>query len=713
MLKKFVPAILLLITLTAKADEGMWMLPLIEKHNSAQLKALGSELAPSDIYRADSTSLKDAIVIFGNGCTGEIISNQGLILTNHHCGYGTIQEHSSVDHDYLKDGFWANSMEEEIPSPGLTVTFVRGIENVTDQVLTAVHADMQYVTYKNTIDSVTKAIAKEAEEKYGYTAKIKPFYAGNEYYLFLLEKYSDVRFVGAPPSSIGKFGADTDNWMWPRHTGDFSLFRVYATKEGKPADYNAGNVPLVPKHHLPISLKGPEKGDFSMTLGFPGSTSRYLTSYGIQERMDVINHARIVVRDAKQKIWLKNMLYEQKIRIQYASKYSRSTNYYKNSIGMNKGLENLNVVAHKKELETTFRAWAENTEEGAAYKEALPLLEDGYALRRDIINAKYFFSETFKSGIEIFTIAEDAQKLLAHQENSSDSALSVAVAKFKEKADKFYKNYDTQTDKNTTIALLEVYAHHVNSDYYPEFYQEIGGKYKGDYARFTERLYKKSIFARPDALYKALESRDFRSILNDVACTYTQQIVAMREQINGNLKPFDKYISKGNRLYEAGLQQMLSTKVFYPDANFTIRMSMGSVGNYQPRDGVQYNHYTTLQGVMEKEDSTQWEFVVPAKLKELYQTKNYGVYANTDGSMPVCFTSNNDITGGNSGSPVINSKGQLFGLAFDGNWEAMSGDIAFEPDLQKCINVDIRYVLFIIDKFAGATWLIDEMTIVN
>lgn len=713
MLKKLLPALFIFIGLTSKADEGMWMLPLIEKYNIDKMHEMGSELNASQIYNTDSASLKDAIVIFGNGCTGEIISDQGLILTNHHCGYGTIQEHSSVDHDYLKDGFWAQNMQEEIPSPGLSVTFIRGIEDVTSKVLRAVNADMQYADYKNAIDSVTKALVKSAQDSSGYTAQIKPFYSGNQYYLFLTEKYTDVRFVGAPPSSIGKFGADTDNWMWPRHTGDFSIFRVYATADGKPADYSADNVPLKPKYHLPISLKGPQMNDFAMTIGFPGSTNRYLTSYGIEERMDVINKARIVVRDAKQKIWLNDMLYEQKIRIQYASKYSRSTNYYKNSIGMNNGLENLKVLEKKQELENRFEDWVKNTPEGANYKEALPMLQDGYNLRRDIITAKYFYGETFLNGIEIFNIANAAKTLSQLDKNSADSLVEARFEAFQKKADKFYKNYNPETDRKTMIALLKVYADHINSDYYPEFYNEIGSKYKGDYKKFSNKLFSKSIFSHPTELQEAIDKRNYKKISKDLAMLYSNEVVAMRRQIDGNLKPFEKYISKGNRLFEAGLHEMLDNKVFYPDANFTIRMSAGNVGDYQPKDGVHYNYYTTLSGVMEKEDPNNWEFVVPAKLKELYNNHDYGNYANADGTMPVCFTTNNDITGGNSGSPVINAKGELFGLAFDGNWEAMSGDIAFEPQLQKCINVDIRYVLFIIDKFAGASWLIDEMTLVN
>lgn len=702
-MKKILAALILMVSLLPlKADEGMWLLPLLEKLNIGQMQEMGLELSAEDIYSINNSSLKDAIVIFGRGCTGELISEEGLILTNHHCGYGVIQQHSSVDNDYLKDGFWAASKEEEIASPGLSVTFLRGIKDVTNDVMADVNEEMSAEVYKAAIDSAIKVV-KEGVEDTTLTLMVKPFYAGNKYYLFTYEKYTDVRFVGAPPSSIGKFGADTDNWMWPRHTGDFSLFRVYGDKDGKPAEYSEDNVPLKPKHHLPVSLRGNKIGDFAMTMGYPGSTDRYLTSWGIDERMNVINDARIVVRKVKQDIWLREMQKEQKVRIQYASKYARSSNYYKNSIGMNKGLINLNVPAKKAELEKAFTAWTNTNPKGEAYKDALGLLENAYTSRRDDIKNYYYLSECFKGGTEIFTFAKSIASKIKAKADKNDVLKAV---------EKFYKDYNPSMDEEVLAAMLNVYAENISKDH-PAIYEDIKGLDKESYEKYAFKLFKKSVFADYDKLVKLIEGEKWKKILKDPAVKDAATITAHSSNISKAIKSYTNDVKKGKRLFEAGLHEMNPDKVYYPDANFTQRLSFGKVGDYIPRDAVKYSHFTTLKGVMEKEDPNNWEFVVPSKLKELYEAKDYGNYADKDGTLHVCFTTDNDITGGNSGSPVINAKGHLFGLAFDGNWEAMSGDIAFEPELQKCINVDIRYVLFVIDKFAGAKHLVDEMTIIE
>lgn len=697
----------------AKADEGMWLLPLIEQLNIRNMQSMGCKLDANAIYNTDSTSLKDAIVIFDNGCTGEIISDKGLVLTNHHCGYASIQKHSTLEHNYLRDGFWAKTMQDEIPSPGLSVTFIRGMHDVTERVLSVIKDGLLNYEYNQLIDSVSKAIEQEEEAKCDYKCSVMPLFAGNTYYAFLSEKYTDIRFVGAPPSSIGNFGDETDNWMWPRHTGDFSMFRVYADSAGKPAKYAKNNIPLKPRYHLPISLKGMEANDFAMTIGFPGSTNRYLSSWGIDERMNVMNEAQIIVRKAKQDVWWSDMMQSEKVNIQYASKYARSANYYKNSIGMNKGIVNLHVLERKKELEKEFAQWVNQSSKGEPYKEALSLLEEGYTTRRELNKARYFYNEAFIKGVEIYQFAIKANGLAELAYNGSKKTIETKFARLKKDADKFYKNYNPETDRKTLIALLEVYAQNIDSEYYPAIYNDIKKRNPEGYAKYVTKRFKKSIFTNPNKLYAVIKAQNANALANDPILKDAKIVVAKYRDISGNLQPYEKYIEKGTRLFEAGLHEMLDRKTFYPDANFTMRMSAGTVGGYSPKDAVNYKYYTTLKGVMEKEDSTNIEFIVPQKLKKLYANTDFGPYADSDGTMHVCFTTNNDITGGNSGSPVINANGELFGLAFDGNWEAMSSDIAFEPTLQKCISVDIRYVLFIIDKFAGAQRLINEMTLVH
>jgi len=700
-----------------KADEGMWLLPLLSKLNIEKMQQMGLKLSAEDIYDVNKSSLKDAVVIFGGYCTGEIISDKGLILTNHHCGYGSIQELSSVDHNYLKDGFWAKSLEEELPVEGLFVTFLKKMDDVTSRVLEGVTDEQSEADRDKIIKENIANIKKEASEGNDYIVNVQSFLENNQYFLVMYEKYTDIRFVGAPPSSIGKFGFDTDNWMWPRHTGDFSMFRVYANKDGKPAKYSKDNVPLKPKHHLPVSLKGVEKDDFAMTIGFPGSTDRYLTSWGIEERMNIINNSMILPRGIKQDIWQKDMLAEEQINIQYASKFSVSSNYWKNSIGMNRGLKKLNVLDKKRELEGEFSKWANaSADRKAKYGEVLSSLEGLYKDRAEYLKAQRYMSECMFRGTEIITFGLKARPLaeaLAEKEVDIKKVKEMAAG-IKSQLDDFYKDYSAKTDVKVFEALLKVYFDEIDAKYHPSFYNNIvSKKYKNDYSKFASDVFKKSIFV-DKAKYEAfLSNPKLKTLENDLVY---QIALSTRETYNNSVNELSKtgdIDKRYNRLFIEGLMEMYPNKVFYPDANFTMRLSYGKVGNYEPKDAVIYKHYTTLAGIMEKEDPNNFEFNVPAKLKELYNAKDYGQYAAEDGTLRVCFTSDNDITGGNSGSPVINANGELFGLAFDGNWEAMSGDIAFETELQKCINVDIRYVLFIIDKYAGATNLIKEMTLVR
>nr|WP_321405795.1 S46 family peptidase [uncultured Carboxylicivirga sp.] len=698
----------------AKADEGMWLLPLLNKLNMNKMNELGLKLSAEDIYSINNSSLKDAIVIFGGGCTGELISDQGLILTNHHCGYGSIQALSSVEHNYLEDGFWAKTKEEELPAEGLRVTFMKYMEDVTAQINAELSDDMSETERQAKIWEVSTKITKEATEGNNYRAIVKDYFEGNQFFLIVYEIFTDVRFVGAPPSSIGKFGHDTDNWMWPRHTGDFSMFRVYCGPDGKPADYSKDNVPYQPKHHLPVSLKGVEMDDFAMTIGFPGSTERYLTSWGIEERMNITNEAMITPRGIKQDIWNEDMMASEKVRIQYASKFSRSSNYWKNSIGMNRGLEKLNVLEKKRALEAEFAQWVAGSDERKAkYGEVLSDLEKAYEAQAPYRKARSYVLECLLRGTEIYSFSLSARELQTALENDNQEEIDAAVKKLTEAGKGFYKDYYPETDRKVLAALTDLYYNTIDKRFHPEFYQAINKKFKGDFEKYANTVFSKSIFSSEDKFNAFLAKPSLKKLNADLAFSAGLEISETYKNIVAQLKETTSTISKANRLFMAGLMEMHPNKVYYSDANFSMRLSYGTVGDYEPRDGVKYKYYTTIDGIMEKEDPNNYEFIVPQKLKDLWKAKEYGQYADKDGKLHVCFTTNNDITGGNSGSPVINANGELFGLAFDGNWEAMSGDIAFEPELQKCINVDIRYVLFVIEKYAGATNLIDEMTLVK
>jgi hypothetical protein len=703
-----------------KADEGMWLLPLIEKLNIKDMQALGCKLNAEQIYSINKTSLKDAVVIFGGGCTGELISDKGLLLTNHHCGYGVIQQHSSVEHDFLKDGFWARSLSEEIPSPGLSVVFLDSIADVTTQILPELdkisNEKDRDEKYSKLSQAMVKALGKDPKK---FRMMITPLYGGNTYYLFVYKVYTDVRFVGAPPSSIGKFGADTDNWMWPRHTGDFSLFRIYADKDGNPADYSADNVPYKPKHFFPISLKGIEPNDFAMVMGYPGSTQRYMTSWEVAERMNISNDARIKIRGIRQELMLEDMLADRKVQIQYSSKYSGSTNYWKNSIGMNKALKKLKVIDRKREQETAFTNWINaNPQRKQKYGKTLDLIHNAVQSRENSLYGSIYLSESITRGSEIISFAQnfvryyDAVK--KEEKTKQDSMLiNTFPIRMKASSNRFFKDYNMPTDRKVSRAMFKLYADDVKAENRPEIFQTIAKDYQNDYSKFVDDMFAKSIMADSSKVNAFIKNPSIDVLENDPAFKVAQSAMKKANELRNEMDPYSNMFSEGFRLYMAGLMEMNPNKSTYPDANFSMRLTYGTISGYEPMDGAYYNYVTTLKGVMEKEDPANWEFIVPDKLKELYTNKDFGRYAGKDGKMPVNFIFNGDITGGNSGSPVINGNGELIGTAFDGNWEAMSGDIAFEPDLQRCINVDIRYTLFIIDKYAKATNLIDEMIIVK
>ncbi|MEG1615522.1 MAG: S46 family peptidase [Bacteroidales bacterium] len=715
----FVSAVAATSTIGVKADEGMWLLPLLKQQNMEQLKKAGLSLDIDDVYNAQDVSLKDAVVIFGNGCTGEIISSEGLLLTNHHCGYGAIQQHSTVEHDYLADGFWAMNRSEELPTPDLTVQFIDKIEDVTDYVKEALAQD----TTKSETDFlspaymrklVEKKVGKEfTDPKAGIQVEIKPFYGGNKYYAFTKKVYADIRMVGAPPSSIGKFGADTDNWMWPRHTGDFSLFRVYADKEGNPAPYSPENTPLRPKKYFNISLKGVQENDYAMIMGFPGTTNRFYTSNEVKSRKDIGNATRIRVREIRQNVLLEEMLADPQVRIQYASKYARSSNYYKNSIGMNAAIEKLEVINRKKEEEKAFCEWAQNNGK-KEYIEALNRINQATDQIDTIQQQALYLTESLLSSVEFSQVPTAVSALeTALKENKKENIakeLETLEAQYKKFAN---KDYNAGVDKKVAKAIFAAYLKDVPAKYHPGIFQTIQKKYKGNTDKFIDDCFGNSIFASDANFEKFKNKPTLKALENDPMIQYATSVRQKRRELYDQIQPISTQLSQSIEVYIAGLLEMAKGTPIYPDANFTIRLSYGNVLPYDPTDGVTYHYFTTLDGVMQKEDPNNWEFVVPAKLKELWETKAYGEYAMENGSLPVNFLSNNDITGGNSGSPVINGNGELIGCAFDGNWEAMSGDIVFEPSVQRTINVDIRYVLFIIDKFAGAKHLVDEMTIIR
>ena len=699
--------------LQVRADEGMWLLPYLQKLNIKEMKAKGLKLSADQIYNVNGNSLKDAIVIFGGGCTGEIVSANGLVFTNHHCGYGSIQRLSSVEHDYLENGFWAMNYSEELPCPGMSVTFIRSIEDVSDQILPKLNDSMSEEQRQQCVDSLCKAITKAAlPENSTKEAFIESFFGGNQYLMFVVERYKDVRLVGTPPSSIGKFGGDTDNWMWPRHTGDFSIFRVYSDKEGKPAAYSKDNIPYLTPTHLKISLKGVKPGDYTMIMGFPGSTERYMTSYEIDQVLNISNPNRIFIRGERQKLMMEDMVASEKVRLQYANKYAGSSNYWKNSIGESRGLRKLGVKGQKEALEARFRAWVnEDPARQQKYGNALDLIKESIHELNPILNYRQYISEALLRGTEIITFAKMADVLLVDSlPNGLDTA---AVAKYLNGVSNIYKDYNTPTDRKIAKRMIRIVYDSLSKEERPDIFNVIDSLYAGDVERYVDDLFDNSLFATQERFETFLNNPNAEQLKNDPAYLLSKSVSRAYSRDDKRVKELNNQYERGHRLFIAGLMEMMPDHKFYPDANFTIRLTYGQVLPYRPSDGVIYDYYTTLEGVIAKEDpSNPLEFTVPDKLKELFKNKDYGQYAE-DGTLRVGFLSNNDITGGNSGSPVLNGKGELIGLAFDGNWEAMSGDVAFEPELQRTISVDIRYVLFVIEKYAGATRLIDELTLVK
>ena len=703
---------------TVRSDEGMWMVNLLNKLNYGELTDMGLKLSPEDIYSANQSSLKDAIVVFGGGCTGEIISDKGLLLTNMHCGYNQVQSHSTMEQDYLKNGFWAKSMDQELPNPGLSVKFLRRIENVTDEINSKLTDDMSENRRNAVIHHLSRKLESEAVEDTHYEASVHPFYQGNQFYLFVYETFKDVRLVASPPTSIGDFGSLTDNWMWPRHKADFAIFRVYMSPEGKPATYSRSNVPYEPRHHLPVSINGIEEGDFAMILGYPGNTDRHMTSYGIKELKEIEHPNRIKIRGKKLEILKKTMEKSPEYRLMYSSKYKSTSNYWKYSIGQMEGFERIDLESNRHALEEKFLEWSQNNRRSMGkYKDALDLIENAYQERAPWQNASQYILEAMLVGPELTLFVDDVYELRRVLDQSffkrlfKGKEIDREATKLKHQARQHFRDYHKPTDQAVAEALLSLYKEDIDSTYYPAAFAR-GLKQHGSVKAYVNHMYTRSIFTNQRKFEEFIENPKMKVLEKDPGYRFATSALYQYRNLYQKANQHNNRLEKGQRLLLDGKMKMQPEKTFYPDANFTMRLTYGKVGGYRPKDAVDYRYYTTLQGVIEKEDPDNYEFIVSDKLKTLYREKDYGPYGE-DGQMPVCFITNNDITGGNSGSPVMNGKGELIGLAFDSNWEGMTGDIEFEEGMQKTVCTDIRYVLFILDNIGEVDWLIEEMDIVN
>ena len=720
----FILAVLFAAPISLKADEGMWLPMFVKRLNEVDMQAAGLQLTAEELYSINNSSLKDAIVSFSGFCTGEVISAEGLLLTNHHCGYGAIQDHSTVENDYLTDGFWAMDRSKELENPDLFVDFLIRMEDVTERILAVVNDEMTEADRAQAIDAEMKAIKTEATEDNSYLCKVKSFYEGNEFYMFIYERFSDIRLVGAPPSSVGKYGGDTDNWMWPRHTGDFSMFRIYASPDGTPAAYAEENVPLTKElreknnafyHHLPVSLEGVENDDFTMVWGYPGSTDRFLTSWGVEQMLDIKAPTIVDIRDLKLNIMKKHMDDDPAVRIQYASKYAQTANYWKYFIGQSKGLKRLGVYEKKQAIEADFTAFANSSEANKVkYGDALSLIEQAYAASDATEKGANFLSEVGIRGTDVILFTYRANRMIEQLLDTEDADQKAAlISQLQASASEHFKNYNAALDEEQFAKLFAKYQADVDASQHPSFFAHVDKKYKGDFTNFAAKMYAKSFFT-DEARFKAfILEPNAKKLSKDLAAMSAGSIVQSYFSMGAVTAESDAMLGKGNRLFVDGLRKMYPDKLYYPNANSTMRTTYGTVGDYVPADAVHYDYVTTLEGVIEKYVPGDHEFDLPQGLIDLHDAKDYGQYADKNGDLIINFIHNTDITGGNSGSPVINAKGHLIGTAFDGNWEAMSGDIAFEPELQRTISCDIRYVLFIIDKYAGASHLIEEMDLVK
>ena len=709
----------ILLTPALKADEGMWIPLLIEKYNIKLMQEKGFKLSADDIYSVNKACMKDAIVQFGGGCTGEVISADGLLITNHHCGYGQIQKHSTLDHDYLTNGFWAMSKEEELPNPGLTVTFLKRMEDVTEKVMDGLKDGMNDAERDELIKSNISAITSKAIEGTGYSASVRPFYMGKQYFLFVNESFRDIRLVGAPPSAIGKFGGETDNWIWPRHTGDFSLFRIYADKDNKPADFAKSNVPYKPLYHFPISLKGIKEGDFTMVFGYPGTTSEYVPSYHIDMVKNVINPKMIGIRTIKIEIMEAAMNSDPLIRIQYSAKKSGLANSWKKWIGETQGLEKMGTIAKKEEFENRLTAWI-NSENSRIkkYGNLLPQYKELYMKLGEysLVNS-YTNDVFFNSGAEAVGFARNIKALAEMIKNKAgNEEINSMKTKLIESGKSFFQNYNQATDKKLFVAVMDLYGKNLEIKWQSPEYVKLKNSCKGNFSSIADKLYDKSVFTDETRFKNFVSYFSSSSISKLNKDSFYQLSVNAGDFLTANVRPelvrINDELQKLNRDYMSALMEFDKEKVFYPDANSTLRLTYGTVKGYFSKDAVYFTYYTTLKGIMEKDNPEIYDYNVPEKLRQLFKTKDYGRYTQ-NGEVPVCFIANNHTTGGNSGSPVINADGQLIGVNFDRAWEGVASDLSFNPEQSRNISLDIRYALFIIDKFAGAGYLLKEMTIIE
>ncbi len=725
MKKTFLFVALAIFSLVGKvhADEGMWLPMFVERLNYVDMQKMGLQLTPEELYSINNSSLKDAIVGLSEGatprgffCTGEIVSQNSLMFTNHHCGYGAIQKLSTVEHDYLTDGFWAKDFSEELPAEGISASFLVRMEDVTEQVLSVVNDTMTWAERNAAIAAKSKELELAASEDGKYNPIISAFFEGNEYYMFVYRVYTDVRLVGTPPSSIGKFGGDTDNWMWPRHTGDFSIFRVYADAEGNPAPYSPDNKPLTPKHHLPISLDGIQQDDFTMIWGFPGSTERYLTSYGIDYNVESFYPTIHDIFKLQTDVMDEFMQKDASVNIMYADDKAGLANTWKNFEGQMLMLRKNKVAETKAELENQFTEWLNaNPAKAEEYGDVLNTLAESYKLVHQITPSIYYPNYLAMTGA-IGISGEFA----AYAGTDKKDKEAVAAAEEALKAidvDAFFAETYKPLEDKMLVEMLKLYYNTFDAEANPNFYNLVEKKYKGDVVALANDILENSIFATPESIKAFIEKPNAKKVAKDPAYVVMNTMIT---HLVTNLAPYRatmQTISENNHLFVKGLREFYAAtqpeKDLYPDANSSLRMSYGSVQDYQPADAIHYDYICTANGILEKYVPGDYEFDVPQRLLDLIEARDFGQYADENGELVVCFLSTNDITGGNSGSPIMNGKGELIGLAFDGNWEAMSGDINFEPKLQRTINVDARYVLFVIDKFAGATNLIEELTIVK
>jgi len=721
MLKRFAYRIILLFSLAiivapTRADEGMWLISLLNELHSGNLEQMGLKLKPDELFSTQKASLKDAIVAIDKGsCTGSIISQNGLMITNHHCAYGEIQNHSSSQHDYLLNGFWAQKLEDELPNPGKSVSFLVDVKEVTVEVNRMIADQKQSGLERPNMMRIKRTIARANVKGTKYDAEVHSMFGGNKYYVFVYETFLDVRLVGAPPSSIGNFGDETDNWVWPRHSGDFAIFRVYTGPDGKPAEYSTQNIPLKSKKYLKISIEGLNPNDFAMVLGYPGSTSRYLTSYGVSEKISIIDPTRVEFRDRKLSVLREEMQVSDQIRIKYASKFSLASNYWKYSIGEIESVKKNRVIELKQNQESKFQAWSvEQENRKSEFGSVLSTIADAYRQKTPLTAAIQQYNEGILFGPEVFKHAMKMKRLesiLAKKDSAK--RIDEALMNYKSDYKNLFKDYDSKVDKRILISMLQLFVDKIDRKYLPPTFTEIATKYKWNMSKLGDDIFKSSMFPDTVKINAFLRKPNIKNLHKDLAYRVATTLFAEVLSLNKAESEFEHVINDSHKTLIHGQMEMEPQRNFYPDANGTMRLTYGKVQDYSPNDGVFYKPFTTLSGVVEKNLTGAQEYKVSERLIELSKTKDFGRFGMADGTLPTCFIADLDITGGNSGSPVINGEGSLVGLAFDGNWEAMSGDLAFLPEKQRCICVDIRYVLFTIEKYAECSYLANEIKNAN